>query len=89
MKTITGIILAGGQSSRMGSDKGLISFNGSLFIEHVIKALKPLVKNIIIVSNNPDYDTFGYKRVSDLINFPLMYSSANICNLYSLLNVPI
>ena len=67
MKTITGIILAGGQSSRMGSDKGLISFNGSLFIEHVIKALKPLVKDIIIVSNHSDYDTFGYKRVTDLI----------------------
>lgn len=67
MKNITGIILAGGQSSRMGSDKGLISFNGSMFIEHVIEALKPLVNDIIIVSNNPDYDKFGYKRVPDLI----------------------
>ncbi len=67
MKAITGIILAGGKSTRMGSDKGLISFNGSLFIEHIIKALKPLVQDIIIVSNNSNYDTFGYKRVSDII----------------------
>lgn len=67
MKDVTGIILAGGKSARMGSDKGLISFNGSLFIEHIIEALKPLVKNIIIVSNNSEYDKFGYKRVEDLI----------------------
>lgn len=67
MKDITGIILAGGQSSRMGSDKGLISLNGALFIEHVINALKPLVKTIIIVSNNPEYDRFGYQRVMDII----------------------
>ena len=67
MKAITGIILAGGQSSRMGLDKGLISFNGALFIEHIIAALKPLVKDIIIVSNNADYDRLEYKRVTDLI----------------------
>ena len=64
---ITGIILAGGKSSRMGSDKGLLNLNGLLFIERVIKALKPLVKDIIIVSNNSDYDKFGYKRVTDII----------------------
>lgn len=67
MKNVTGIILAGGQSSRMGSDKGLLSLNGALFVEHVIEALKPLVKDIIIVSNNSDYDKFGYKRVSDIV----------------------
>ena len=67
MKDVTGIILAGGKSSRMGSDKGFINFNGLLFIEHIIKALNPLVKDIIIVSNNSDYDKFGYKRVTDII----------------------
>ncbi len=64
---ITGIILAGGKSSRMKSDKGLLALGKSLFIERIINAVKPLVKHIIIVSNSSHYDEFGYKRVNDLI----------------------
>jgi molybdenum cofactor guanylyltransferase len=66
-KNITGIILAGGKSSRMGLDKGFLSINGSTFITHIIEAIKPLVNDIIIVSNNKDYDEFGYGRVEDII----------------------
>jgi len=64
---ITGIILAGGKSSRMGTDKGFVLYKNKSFIQHIIEALQPLVDEIIIVSNNPDYDIFGLKRVSDLI----------------------
>jgi molybdenum cofactor guanylyltransferase len=64
---ITGIILAGGKSSRIGSDKGFLTLNDSTFISHIIKAIKPLVNDIIIVSNNSDYDIFNLKRVEDII----------------------
>ena len=64
---ITGIILAGGKSSRMGSDKGFLSLHGKPFMIHIIKALKPLVNAIVIVSNEEAYDKFGYKRVDDII----------------------
>ncbi|MFD0835857.1 molybdenum cofactor guanylyltransferase [Mariniflexile aquimaris] len=66
-KNITGIILSGGKSSRMGSDKGFLMFEGKPFVEHSIDALKPLVSNIIIISNNKDYDIFGFKRIEDEI----------------------
>ncbi len=66
-RNITGIVLAGGKSSRMGSDKGLLTINDKTFVEHVIVAMKPLVDKIIIVSNNKDYDQFGYRRVDDSI----------------------
>ena len=66
-KDITGIILAGGKSSRMGSDKGFLKLNGYTFMSHIIKAIKPIVNTIIIVSNNSDYDEFGHKRVEDII----------------------
>ena len=66
-KNITGIILAGGKSSRMGSDKGFLILNEASFIYHIIEALKPLVSDIIIVSNNQDYNVFGYRRVEDII----------------------
>ena len=42
-KHITGIILAGGKSSRMGTDKALFVLNGSTFLDHIIRALEPLV----------------------------------------------
>lgn len=64
-KNITGIILAGGKSKRMGTDKGFILLDGIPFIQHIINNLTPLVDEIIIVSNNPDYDQFGYKRIPD------------------------
>lgn len=66
-KDITGIILAGGKSSRMGTDKGLLKLNETYFVAHSIEALKPLVTEIMIVSNNSDYDQFNLKRISDLI----------------------
>ena len=67
-KNITGIILAGGKSSRMGSDKARILFKGKAFIEHVIQALKPVVDDILIISNNKEHDHFSYKRISDTLD---------------------
>lgn len=66
-KQITGIILAGGKSSRMGTDKGFVMYKNKAFIQHIIEAIQPLVNEIIIVSNNPDYDMFKLKRVNDII----------------------
>ena len=66
-KDITGIILAGGKSLRMGTDKGFLKWNNKLFIESIIDALDPLVSAIIIVSNDERYDAFGTKRVKDII----------------------
>ncbi|WP_103864132.1 molybdenum cofactor guanylyltransferase [Aquimarina sp. I32.4] len=66
-KNITGIILAGGRSSRMGSEKGLVLFKEKPFIQHCIDALQPLVDQIFIVSNNTNYDTFEAIRIEDII----------------------
>jgi molybdopterin-guanine dinucleotide biosynthesis protein A len=65
-KDITGIILAGGKSSRMGTDKGFLMLNDKPFVQYSIDALKPLVSKILIVSDNPDYDVFGLKRINDI-----------------------
>ncbi|WP_242135164.1 molybdenum cofactor guanylyltransferase [Aestuariivivens marinum] len=64
---ITGIILAGGKCSRMGTDKGLLKLNNKPFTQYIIDALKPLVSEILIVSDNLNYDVFGYKRIEDII----------------------
>lgn len=61
------IILAGGKSSRMGQDKGLMLINEKPLIKHVIDECELFSKNIIIISNNEDYQQFGYPVYSDLI----------------------
>lgn len=63
----TAIILAGGNSSRMGEDKGLMLVNGKPMIQHVIDVAKGVVEDIIIVSNNSEYEKFGYTVVVDEI----------------------
>jgi len=64
---LTAIILAGGESSRMGEDKGLMFFEGKPMIQHVIDVVKPMVDHIIIISNNRAYEVFGYAVYDDLI----------------------
>ena len=46
----TGVILAGGKSSRMGQDKAFISFKGVPLIEIILEVLTPLFPEIIIVA---------------------------------------
>lgn len=67
-QNITGIILAGGKSSRMKIDKGFLMYKGESFMQHSIDALHPLVSQIIIVSNKKTYDAFKLKRVNDCID---------------------
>ncbi|MBL0051788.1 MAG: molybdenum cofactor guanylyltransferase [Bacteroidetes bacterium] len=60
-------VLAGGKSSRMGVDKGLILLNDKPMIQYVIEQLKPLCKNIFIVTNNSEYKKLGFECIEDEI----------------------
>ncbi|MEI6140870.1 MAG: molybdenum cofactor guanylyltransferase [Mariniphaga sp.] len=62
---ITGIVLAGGKSSRMGSDKSKMILNSKTLIEYSIEALKPLCETIVISSNNNIYDYTGCEAWPD------------------------
>ena len=64
---ITGIILAGGKSSRMGKDKGYCTLNGKPMVLYAIDMLSQICDNIIISSNNPEYTQFGFPVVEDEI----------------------
>jgi molybdopterin-guanine dinucleotide biosynthesis protein A len=63
----TGIILAGGKSSRMQEDKGLMLLDEKPMMQYAIDLLKPIVDEIIIVSNNNEYNKFGPSVYPDLV----------------------
>ena len=67
IKNTNGYILAGGKSSRMGTDKGLLLFEGKAMIQYVIEQMQPIFDKLVIVSNNPEYEKFGLEVIPDLI----------------------
>jgi len=62
---ISGIILAGGKSSRFGRDKCKAIYNQKELIKYSIEAIKPFVHEIIISSNNNNLEYLGYKIIKD------------------------
>ena len=67
------VVLAGGKSSRMGGDKGLIILDGKPIIVHVVERFRPVVDEVVIVvgsdTQREAYASFGARVVADL--FPL------------------
>jgi molybdenum cofactor guanylyltransferase len=59
------IILAGGNSSRMGQEKGLVPFLGKPMIAHGLEAVAPLVHEILIVANHTGFEQFGFEVIAD------------------------
>ena len=65
---VTGVVLAGGQGSRMGGvDKGLQPFRGRPMVAHVIERFAPQVDELLVNANrNPaDYERFGHRVIAD------------------------
>lgn len=53
MTETTGIILAGGRSSRFGTNKSLALFKGAPLISHVAKCLETIFPERLLVTNDP------------------------------------
>ena len=65
----SGVILAGGRSSRMGGDKGLTELGGKPLISYALERLRPVVDEVIIVvgseSQREAYGAFDARVVAD------------------------
>ncbi|MDT8306641.1 MAG: molybdenum cofactor guanylyltransferase [Anaerolineae bacterium] len=60
------VIQAGGRSSRMGEDKGLVALAGRPMIEHVLTRVAGLSDETLITTNEPDdYEYLGLRMASD------------------------
>jgi molybdopterin-guanine dinucleotide biosynthesis protein A len=66
---MTGIVLSGGESRRMGTDKAFLPIAGKPMIEHVLRALRSVTDQVIIVTNNPEaYISYGVRVVRDAVD---------------------
>jgi molybdopterin-guanine dinucleotide biosynthesis protein A len=63
---LTGIILAGGKSKRMGTDKAFLSLGGKPLIAHVIEALETVCGTVILISADEKLDQLGKPRYIDM-----------------------
>jgi len=64
---MTGIVLAGGLSSRIGRDKALLPWGDSIILSKIVAQLKDVCDDIVIVRNTPlDVDIPGVRMVADI-----------------------
>ena len=65
---VTGFILAGGKSSRYGSNKALVEVDGVRLIDRAVRVMKAVFKDVIILTNTPaDYAFLDLPMVEDII----------------------
>jgi len=59
---LTGVVLAGGRSTRMGREKALIQIKGKEMLLWVVEGLKPLVSEIIVVVKDESAQS-SYRKI--------------------------
>ena len=64
---ITGVILAGGKSSRMGQNKALMSLGGKRLVDRVVAVMRSVFDDLLMVTNTPDvYADLGLPMAPDV-----------------------
>ncbi len=66
-RSVTGIILSGGENSRMGRNKAFLTVDGERLIDRTIRIYKELFAEVILVTNEPlDYLDLDVTVVTDI-----------------------
>ncbi|WP_243371050.1 molybdenum cofactor guanylyltransferase [Geotalea sp. SG265] len=76
--TVTGIILTGGKSRRMGRDKAFLPIDGRPMVERVIRLFTASFASVLIIGGDPDRFA-GY----NLAHYPDIYPGCALGGLYT------
>jgi molybdopterin-guanine dinucleotide biosynthesis protein A len=63
--SVSAAIMAGGKSKRMGQDKAWIELDGEPLIKRVADVLAEVADEVIVVANDPRYESLGLRVVRD------------------------
>ena len=94
---VTGILLAGGMSSRMGREKGSLIIGGRMMYEYPLKALEGVCDEILISSSGPLPGSLSYPIIPDKVRgigpmggiFACLEHSSNDLNLVISYDMPL
>ena len=64
---VTGFVLAGGKSARMGRDKGLLEIGGQTLIQSAVGLLKELTDRVVILGPSERYGFLDLPVLPDLV----------------------
>ena len=69
--SLYGLVICGGESTRMGTDKSLLVYYQKPQYEHVADLLAPLCERVILCCNVEQFKTFrtGYPKLADLPHY--------------------
>ena len=68
VKDVSGVVLAGGRSTRYGKNKALVKLHGIPLIERVLGIMRPIFRRVIIITNSPDeYSYLELPMYQDII----------------------
>lgn len=95
-KNTLAVVTAGGESTRMGTDKGLVDFLGRSMISYVVEAAQAVCRDVIILANQPGYENLGFPVYPDLIPnkgpmgglYTALKTSEDKCVLYLACDLP-
>lgn len=62
----TVVVLCGGESSRMKTDKGLVNFNGRPLILNILAVVQTITDKVILIANDNRYTELGFQCYSDI-----------------------
>jgi molybdopterin-guanine dinucleotide biosynthesis protein A len=63
---IGAVILAGGKSLRMGTDKAVLSYEGQSFLDCISKELRSFDERILSINDGRQYEECGFHVVKDI-----------------------
>lgn len=66
LPNVTGFVLAGGKSTRMGRDKAVLQLEGRTLLEHALDTLRKVCAEVMVLGSREVYADFGAEVVEDI-----------------------